>query len=614
MFMYQRFKGILSILTLCGILTILCCDFKANAFGDLNSDPLQYSSMPSDDRIRALYYQLGYNNDFQDDSLKVRQYLFDLLELYGEDTEFSQHIDYAILTLPILTEKDVKVKIEFFKALIPELQRPKNKLFLGITLHTIGIYQYVNDDFNEAFEYMINANEIFQEIGYENIPQIGIYLHDFGLCQYRFKYYEKAKLLMLAAIEQPAFSPNLDIQRFNTLAMSYYRLGNSDSAHYYLERCREKAELYNDIPWKGIYHDNIGWIFEEAGDYKNALLNYQKSNAYHDQQPYVDNLYIKSLLNIIKMNLKLGAYSEVEKLLKLFTPDHKGLSHNKDMFYMNQIAEYNQLLLFEIYKDYYKYLHLHDKAYAYADSFYQLQKKIDSKYTSDIIKITESNHLLEQNKLELEKMSAVRRANMTLTILLIILLILGVVTVYLIRARKKRIEIEHELKENELLHRLETHKLRLDNAQEEMKSYVHALTAKNSLIESITKELEKLKSTPQTTQQFTEIESTIERLRGYYILTEDDWNNFQTLFQNYDAYLLEVLRTYKPHLTESEIRYLLLISLELNKKEIADLLGISPDSLRVTWNRLKKKLPASCNEQPMQFIHYMKNEYKKNGA
>ena len=69
--------------------------------------------------------------------------------------------------------------------------------------------------------------------------------------------------------------------------------------------------------------------------------------------------------------------------------------------------------------------------------------------------------------------------------------------------------------------------------------------------------------------------------------------------------LYQKIWTYEPAFTESEKRYLLLISLNLNKKEIAAMLGISPDSLRVTWIRLKKKLPVGYDTQAQDFIQYL---------
>lgn len=76
------------------------------------------------------------------------------------------------------------------------------------------------------------------------------------------------------------------------------------------------------------------------------------------------------------------------------------------------------------------------------------------------------------------------------------------------------------------------------------------------------------------------------------ILTDDDWENFKARFKAiYPGFFVQIQKSGIP-LTEAENRLLVLMHLDLNSKDMANILGISPQSVRVCKMRLKKRLPA----------------------
>ena len=94
----------------------------------------------------------------------------------------------------------------------------------------------------------------------------------------------------------------------------------------------------------------------------------------------------------------------------------------------------------------------------------------------------------------------------------------------------------------------------------------------------------------------------LENLKVSTILTEEDWENFQVQFRKIFPALIENLQALDFNLSPAEMRYILLLKLELPNQEIAHALGISPSSLRVTWHRLRKKLDLDKDFHPNQ-IH-----------
>lgn len=82
-------------------------------------------------------------------------------------------------------------------------------------------------------------------------------------------------------------------------------------------------------------------------------------------------------------------------------------------------------------------------------------------------------------------------------------------------------------------------------------------------------------------------------LYDQHILTGEDWSSFKVYFENaYPGFLRRLRGTY-PSMTEAEERLYLFIKLNLSTKEAATILGISPESVKKTRNRLRKRLELS---------------------
>ncbi len=82
----------------------------------------------------------------------------------------------------------------------------------------------------------------------------------------------------------------------------------------------------------------------------------------------------------------------------------------------------------------------------------------------------------------------------------------------------------------------------------------------------------------------------LESLYDQRILTEADWVAFKGYFDKaYPGYLLRLRTTY-PTLSDAEERLFLFLKLNLTRKEVAAILGISPESVKKTRNRLRHRM------------------------
>ncbi|MEZ4952681.1 MAG: tetratricopeptide repeat protein [Saprospiraceae bacterium] len=138
-------------------------------------------------------------------------------------------------------------------------------------------------------------------------------------------------------------------------------------------------------------------------------------------------------------------------------------------------------------------------------------------------------------------------------------------------------------------------KLELQKNQENLKNLTHLLLEKNKQLMTISERLEKKLAT-------TIPDNLGVNIFDQTILTDEDWTSFKMHFEKaYPGYMFR-LRNAFPSLTEAEERLFLFIKLNLTTKESASLLGISPDSVKKTRNRLRKRLDLDENTELDAFV------------
>lgn len=87
----------------------------------------------------------------------------------------------------------------------------------------------------------------------------------------------------------------------------------------------------------------------------------------------------------------------------------------------------------------------------------------------------------------------------------------------------------------------------------------------------------------------------IQKLKKSVILSDDDWLCFEVLFNGvYKGYIYHIEERFSS-ITFAEKKILVLARMQLSFREMAAILGISPNSPRVTWFRFKKKYDIDLN-------------------
>jgi DNA-binding CsgD family transcriptional regulator len=88
----------------------------------------------------------------------------------------------------------------------------------------------------------------------------------------------------------------------------------------------------------------------------------------------------------------------------------------------------------------------------------------------------------------------------------------------------------------------------------------------------------------------------ISKLSTFKILTDEDWEKFKNLFEQIHKGFFFKLKNEIPGITNSELRLSALIKLNLNSHEIAQMTGISTESVKKTRQRLRQKMELKSSE------------------
>jgi len=454
--------------------------------------------------------------------------------------------------------------LAFFTTALNMAAQLDMKAFEAEIYNNIGWLYYKQDKFPQAFEYMIRANNIIQKIGYEHYPNASRYLYDLGYIYCDFGNYDKAKLYLTEALRHPFNNSIYAIRTLNTLGLAYRELKQYDSAGLYFSRGLDTAREIHHVAWTGILSGNMGTVyyFLKQNDKAVPLLktDYELSMASKEWTSAANTIIMLADIDLDKhlvqaAALKLAAAQEV----------------------INKQTDRRPFVYFALQKArLFKYQKRYDSAFVYLDTAQVVMRKLNQRRDAGVFsqaeqKIAVELHLSEIKLLESEKSKMVLERNF---IIVVILLVLIIAAQFIFRQQLKQ-------KKNKEL---------LNNAVRQLHYYINSVREKNQLINQFKQEIEQLHAQPEPYIELQEKEEIAAKLKQYSILTENDWNEFRNLFEKVQIGFFSTLKQRFPDLTPSEQRLLALMKLQLSKREMAGMLGIAPDSIKKTRQRIRKKI------------------------
>jgi tetratricopeptide (TPR) repeat protein len=433
-------------------------------------------------------------------------------------------------------------------------------------------------EYEKSFEFLLRSNKILEKMNPEEFPNIAEHLNFIGRCYFYFKdyrnaimYYEKSSKL-----EKTKFNANAVLDAQNTLGLCYQKLGKISLSSQLFSKIISDTSPYKNETWKKIASGNLGYNYYLEENYEKAipLLKNDIQNAMQIGEsrlaagsaiPLAD-IYVKqNKLNEAKQKIEEAKESiqesgETDRLRKLYPVISKWYAANKEPA-MSAIYLDSAVSSIDAYNEKYnglKLLRANQKVEAI-----DRQMEIEKLHTESRIKISQRNYI----------------------ILSIALLLMGSLLAYWFR--NKYLLRKQEIKEL----RIENTEKALAQAKNQLQNLKTKIQSEQEIIESLQQEL-------QTNGN----QKLINELKSKIIITNEDWNKYQRLFEEaYPTYLSSLKKTYTK-ITPSELRCLCLEKLQLSNKEMALVLGISTNSIVVTKHRIRKKLKLNSQQELQNLV------------
>lgn len=206
----------------------------------------------------------------------------------------------------------------------------------------------------------------------------------------------------------------------------------------------------------------------------------------------------------------------------------------------------------------------------------------------------EAKQFFEQKEAEIQLQNTKFRFYVGMFIMLLIILAcigFGLYYISKLKYQKRQLLLQHEKEKAED---------ELAQAHAEIRKILKNIAEKNTIIQSVSEELDSLKQIPDYPK--TIITHQLADLKTKIILTNDDWLEFLKSFNRLYPLFTNTIKKNEPSITASELRYLMLIKIGMDHKEMASTLGISPDAVRVTWNRTRNKLKGTIEDTPYSLL------------
>jgi tetratricopeptide (TPR) repeat protein len=460
--------------------------------------------------------------------------------------------------------------------------------------------------FPQALDYHLQAADIFRKAGAQE--QLASNLNDIGLLYY----YNKQPELSRQQYEE-ALSIYRSLQHHAGVALTYGKIGHLnekeqryDSAFLYQRRALDAYLQADDRKGMSKIYENIGSIYEDLANYDSASHYFNKA---------------------LELNLQVG-----DKLARIEILNNLGDVYRKTGRYPQALFQTRKALLLALelheqrqlsgaYRDLAKSHHLagtNDSAFFYLELSRQYLLQTYSDENSKQVALLQTVYDIEKKNSEIERLQNARKTTQIITVAIIIVVLLLVIMCILIISRQRLklrneqmlrqqhrqiFDTEKALMETALQNKqLQEGKLKeqLEVRSRELTTHTLHIIQKNQLLEDLRTRLDEMVKDDKRDQkkQLKQLLSQINHSFNH----DQYWVDFRNIFEQVHQAFFDNLKKYCDTLTSNDLRLVALLKMNMESHDIATLLGISHDSLRVVRYRLRKKLNLQQGESLTAFI------------
>lgn len=486
-----------------------------------------------------------------------------------------------------------------FKDQLEIAKKKSDSILISEKYIQLGDYFQLSEVYGEAIEQYNLALKITTK---NNQDSLNILLNNrIAHIYLTLKNYEKAKNILLNNIDkaQQVKQTKSEAVAEGILGSCLEKEGNYLEALTHQKNSLKLFEEIKDQEGIAVVNENIGSIYEDLTQFNLAHEYFEKSLRYFETQNGVQQINV--LNNIGDVYRKTGEYkkalSYTEKALALaevYKDHHQIESAHRDLA-KNYALQQN-----------------HAKAYLHLSVYSDLKEEQFLKQNFRQLNVLQTIYETEQKETQIElltKQNTINEANHNFMLLggVALLFLIGVSFFFINRKRKEKSKLQNykqrmlqaELDKKEIEEKKLQDVIQLKTAS--LSKYSLNIAQKNKLITDLSSTLKKMstRSKMDTQAKLKELAKELD----FALQQEDEWDEFMSFFEDvHPQFFKELSKKANSKLTSSELRLAMLLRLNLSSKEIASILRVTPDSVRVARYRLRKKLPINSKQELVHFF------------
>lgn len=502
----------------------------------------------------------------------------------------------------------IDARKNFTKAEISEdtLHLVKSQIQLGDYFMAIGEFEMAIEHYENAETWYTSEDQDSLAQLYSSIGHAYTQLADTSLSH---SYLLKA----LAILEKSGNSKEL-ASTYGKIGHYFEKKSDYQQALFFEEKALKIYNSIQDTLGLGVIYENIGSIYEDLGEYQKAKTYFLKSEQiFTNKKMYFDLANIYN--NIGDVYRKTGDFSQGIR----YTHQSLALARKHQIKNLEKSAYRDLAKAYRLQGLTDSSLIYLEKAYQLTDELYSEEKAAQAAKHRVIFETERNEQTLVRRNNEFKLLEKQHSLSQTLQwTFLSALFIIGAIAVYTFRLQRQRIRNNHVIIiQKEALHqeRLrsaaieeERLKIELDNKtlreqflneqldlrSNELTSLTLKIVSKNKLLNELR---EQIKSPPSEDKEM-ELHDIIER----HLRIDKNWESFLDTFEKVHEDFFKRLMALEANLSPAEIRLCCLLKLNLPSKDIAAILSISPDSLRIARYRLRRKLNLDAKANLNTFL------------
>jgi DNA-binding CsgD family transcriptional regulator len=230
-----------------------------------------------------------------------------------------------------------------------------------------------------------------------------------------------------------------------------------------------------------------------------------------------------------------------------------------------------------------------------------------------LLKEKYSQSLAKKDRDNARQITVITTSAIIIVAALLVLLGVVIISIQRLKIRSERLRGERDRQidqaQKELLQvELQNRRLQEERLMQELEVKRKGLTSgtlhviqKNQLLENLRDRLDIMVKDDKRDQK-KQLQQLIQQINQHFN-HDQYWSEFRETFGQVHQQFFDHLKAHCEELTGNDLRLLSLIKLNLTSGDIATLLGISQDSLRVSRYRLKKKLSLNNGQSLTAFVH-----------